>query len=69
MPNPFPLAGGRLRVAPFILALLLGEVLASPIEDLVTLLAEAPYVRLLPGATYRPAGAAGGILDSGSQVR
>ncbi len=52
--------GTRLPVAPAILALLLAEVLAEPVEEFVSLLADAPYVQLFSS----PGRLVGGILDS-----
>jgi hypothetical protein len=49
----------RIPLAPVILALLLAEALVAPLDEFVSLLADAPYVRLLPGAER-----GGGILDS-----
>lgn len=53
----------RLPLAP-ILAVLLAEALAGPLDLLVGLFADAPYVRILPGTAR-----AGGILDSGTTER
>ncbi len=49
----------RIPLAPVILALLLAEALAGPLDEFVSLLADAPYVRVLSGGDR-----GGVILDS-----
>jgi hypothetical protein len=49
----------KFPLASIILALLLAEALAGPLDEFVSLLADAPYVRMLPGAER-----GGVILDS-----